>query len=137
MTLETRFYMLVTGLFILFSFSPAAAQHPGAKGNIGGKRISFDQLGVFLRSTGREDPRQALMAAKALGGLHLQAAQGKIPALIFLAKNLLGYRDARSNEPSGPNAGPDQTKPKRFSGSMEELLEQYRELTLGKPPARG
>jgi hypothetical protein len=105
-------------------------------------------FGVNVRTIERRRRRQASFAGamergRAKGrisvrrGLHLQAAQGKIPALIFLAKNLLGYRDARSNEPSGPNAGPDQTKPKRFSGSMEELLEQYRELTLGKPPARG
>ena len=63
--------------------------------------------------------------------LYIQAIQhGNIPALLFLAKNQLGLRNGRSNEPSGPNAGPDQTKPKRFSGSMEELLAIYRDLTL-------
>jgi hypothetical protein len=61
--------------------------------------------------------------------LHLQAAQGKLPALIFLAKNL----PARSNEPSGPNAGTDGKKPMKLKGSMMELLVLYRKLTLGTP----
>ena len=98
-------------------------------------------FGVNVRTIERRRRRQASFAGamergRAKGrisvrrGLHLQAAQGKTAASIFLAKNLLGYRDARSNEPSGPNAGPDQTKPKRFSGSMEELLAIYRDLTL-------
>ncbi len=34
------------------------------------------------------------------------AAAGNIAAAIFLAKNLLGYRDVRSNEHSGPDGGP-------------------------------
>jgi len=36
---------------------------------------------------------------------HPQVGQGKTPALIFLAKNLPGYRDARRNDPDGTNAG--------------------------------
>ena len=35
-----------------------------------------------------------------------QAAKGIPAAAIFLAKNLLGYRDVRSNEHSGPDGGP-------------------------------
>jgi hypothetical protein len=70
-------------------------------------------------------------------GLFQQAAKGNAQALIFLAKNELGYRDPHSNEHSRPNAGPDLTKPMKFTGSMMELLELYRELTLGTPPARG
>lgn len=38
--------------------------------------------------------------------LHTQAAQGSAAAAIFLAKNLLGYRDVRRNEHSGPDGGP-------------------------------
>src|SRR6266404_435705 len=34
------------------------------------------------------------------------ANAGNIAAAIFLAKNLLGYRDVRSNEHSGPDGGP-------------------------------
>jgi hypothetical protein len=105
-------------------------------------------FGVNVRTIERRRQKEPAFAAamehgRAKGrisvrrGLHVQAAQGKIPALIFLAKNLPGYRNPRSNEPSGANAGPDLTKPKKFSGSLMELLELYRELTLGTPPARG
>ncbi len=38
--------------------------------------------------------------------LHAQAAQGNTAAAIFLAKNLLGYRDVRRNEHSGPDGSP-------------------------------
>jgi len=37
--------------------------------------------------------------------LFRQAANGNIAAAIFLAKNLLGYRDVMSNEHSGPGGG--------------------------------
>src|ERR1039458_706692 len=76
-------------------------------------------FGVNVRTIERRRRREASFAdtmerGRAKGrisvrrGLHLQAAQGKTAASIFLAKNLLGYRDARSNEPGGPNAGPCQ-----------------------------
>jgi hypothetical protein len=35
-----------------------------------------------------------------------QAAKGNAPAAIFLAKNLLGYRDVQRNEHSGPDGSP-------------------------------
>ncbi|MGB9456367.1 MAG: hypothetical protein WCB12_10005 [Bryobacteraceae bacterium] len=38
--------------------------------------------------------------------LHAQAAEGNVAAAIFLAKNLLGYRDVRRNELSGPDGSP-------------------------------
>jgi hypothetical protein len=38
--------------------------------------------------------------------LHAQAAQGSVAAAIFLAKNLLGYRDVHRNEHSGPDGSP-------------------------------
>lgn len=47
------------------------------------------------------------------------AAAGNIAAAIFLAKNLLGYRDVRSNEHSGPEGGPIQL-------SVVEALHQRR-----------
>src|ERR1035437_629539 len=68
-------------------------------------------FGVKVRTIERRRQKEAAFAAamergRALGrisvrrGLQVQAAKGKIAALIFLAKNLLGYRDARSNEHS-------------------------------------
>jgi hypothetical protein len=38
--------------------------------------------------------------------LFKQAAEGNTAAAIFLAKNLLGYRDVRNNQLSGPDGGP-------------------------------
>lgn len=49
------------------------------------------------RAKGRISVRRALYA---------QAAQGNTAAAIFLAKNLLGYRDVRRNELSGPDGSP-------------------------------
>jgi hypothetical protein len=49
------------------------------------------------RAKGRISVRRSLFA---------QAANGNTAAAIFLAKNLLGYRDVRSNEHSGPDGSP-------------------------------
>jgi hypothetical protein len=49
--------------------------------------------------------------------------------LIFLAKNELGYRDARVNEPAVPHPGSDVPQFK-FRGSLMELLQTYRELSM-------
>jgi hypothetical protein len=102
-------------------------------------------FGVNVRTIERRRRREASFAAVMVRGrakgrisvrreLYLQAVQGKITALIFLAKNELGYRDARNNEPSGPNAGPDQTKP-RFSGELIDLLQLYRDTIMADSPA--
>jgi hypothetical protein len=49
------------------------------------------------RAKGRLSVRRSLFA---------QAGNGNTAASIFLAKNLLGYRDVRSNQHSGPDGGP-------------------------------
>jgi len=49
------------------------------------------------RAKGRLSVRRSLFA---------QAANGNTAASIFLAKNLLGYRDVRNNQLSGPDGGP-------------------------------
>jgi hypothetical protein len=49
------------------------------------------------RAKGRVSVRRMLFA---------QAAKGNVAASIFLAKNVLGYKDHRSNEHSGPEGGP-------------------------------
>ena len=38
--------------------------------------------------------------------LFAQASKGNVAAAIFLAKNVLGYRDVLSSEHSGPDGGP-------------------------------
>jgi hypothetical protein len=57
------------------------------------------------------------------------AAAGNIAAAIFLAKNLLGYKDFVNNEHSGPDGAPIQiaTKPD-FSQLSDEEIRQFRAL---------
>ena len=86
---------------------------------------------MLFRSLSDLDRASEVTLQKAAAGKISPSEAHDICALIENHRRvLLGNRDARSNEPSGPNAGPDQTKPKRFSGSMEELLAIYRDLTL-------
>ena len=65
------------------------------------------------------------------------ASNGNIAAAIFLAKNILGYRDAVNTEVSGPAGGPIQfgSKPDLSQLSDEELrqLRTFADKTL---PAR-
>ena len=49
----------------------------------------------------------------------LSAAKGNVAAAIFLAKNLLGYKDYFANEHSGPDGGP-------ITVSVVEALHQRR-----------
>jgi hypothetical protein len=56
--------------------------------------------------------REVMEQAKAKGRVSVRrnlfrlASGGNVAASIFLAKNLLGYRDVLSNEHSGPGGGP-------------------------------
>ncbi len=54
-----------------------------------------------------------------------QAARGNVAAAIFLAKNLLGYKDFVTNELSGPNGNPIEVdhSPDFTQLSNEELLQ--------------
>jgi hypothetical protein len=104
-------------------------------------------FGVNVRMIERRRRRYAFFAAamergRAKGrislrrGLFLQATQGKTAALIFLAKNLPGSRDARDNEPRVANAGSDVPKV-RFRGTLEDLLKLHWEtLHADDPPAK-
>jgi hypothetical protein len=66
------------------------------------------------------------------------AGAGNIAAAIFLAKNLLGYRDVVNNELSGPAGGPIRVAAKpNLSELTDEELQQLRVIadkTL--PPGR-
>ena len=73
-------------------------------------------LGISTRTLTRrkqvKKTAEVIDRAKAKGRVSVRralfrlAASGNVAASIFLAKNLLGYRDVRSNEHSGPDGGP-------------------------------
>ncbi len=71
--------------------------------------------------------------------LHAQAAQGSTAAAIFLAKNLLGYRDVRRNEHSGPDGSPIPIDGGLDYSRLSE--EQFEQLTAliekAQPPNQG
>ena len=86
-------------------------------------------FGVSARTIERRRKKPVFAAAiergRAKGRLSVrrtlfqQANNGNIAAAIFLAKNLLGYKDYLSNEHSGPEGGP-------IPLSVIELLQQRR-----------
>jgi hypothetical protein len=58
---------------------------------------------VFAEAMERGKARGRLSLRRNLWGL---AAKGNVAASIFLAKNVLGYKDVFRNEHSGPDGGP-------------------------------
>ena len=65
------------------------------------------------------------------------ASAGNIAAAIFLAKNLLGYKDFVSNEHSGPNGAPIEVDHQLdFSQLSDEDLQHLRAL-VAKAKSRG
>src|SRR5579872_442485 len=75
---------------------------------------SFFSVSVRTIERRKKQPAfaEAIERGKARGRLSLRrhlfglAAKGNPAANIFLAKNLLGYKDSFSNEHSGPDGGP-------------------------------
>lgn len=99
-------------------------------------------FGVSVRTIERrkEQPAfaEAMERGKARGRLSLRrslwglAAKGNPAANIFLAKNLLGYKDYLSNEHSGPDGGPILIGPAPELGELnDEELEQF-SILVGK-----
>jgi hypothetical protein len=74
------------------------------------KKPAFAEAMERGRAKGRMSVRRTLFS---------QAANGNIAAAIFLAKNLLGYKDYFANEHSGPDGGP-------IALSVIEALQQRR-----------
>src|SRR5262245_34574879 len=68
--------------------------------------------------------------------LHRLAATGNIAAAIFLAKNLLGYKDVVNTEHTGLAGGPIQfaTKPDLSQLTDEELRQLRLLVSKAKPP---
>jgi hypothetical protein len=70
--------------------------------------------------------REAMERGKAKGRVSVRrnlfrlATNGNLGANIFLAKNLLGYKDVVSNEHSGPEGGPISDEPRRCAARPQE-----------------
>jgi hypothetical protein len=93
------------------------------------------EVSKFAEVIDRAKARGRVSVRRALFRL---AAAGNIAAVIFLAKNLLGYKDIVSNEHSGPDGTPIQfaNKPD-YSQLSDEELEQLRNIAKKtKPPGR-
>ena len=104
-------------------------------------------LGVSTRTLARRKQvkkyAEVVDRAKAKGRVSVRrslfrlAAAGNIAAAIFLAKNLLGYKDIVSNEHSGPDGSPIQLANKPdLSQLSDEELRQLRALAQKTIPAK-
>ena len=93
------------------------------------------EVSKFAEVIDRAKARGRVSVRRALFRL---AAAGNIAAAIFLAKNLLGYKDIVSNEHSGPNGAPIQLANKPdYSQLSNEELEQLRNIaTKTRTPGR-
>jgi len=102
-------------------------------------------FGVSTRTIERrkekKDFSEAIERGKAKGRVSVRrqlfrlAAAGNIAAIIFLAKNVLGYRDVISNEHSGPGGAPIAIARPDFSDLSDEEAKQLRFLaTKAKLP---
>ena len=98
-------------------------------------------LGVSERTLARRRKEkkfaEIIEAALAKGRLSVrrdlfrQAANGNVAAAIFLAKNILGYKDFISNEHSGLNGNPIQIENRTdVSKLTNEELEQLRQIAI-------
>jgi hypothetical protein len=106
-------------------------------------------FGVSTRTIERRKSQpafaDALSRGKAKGRLSLRrnlwtlASKGNPAANIFLAKNLLGYRDYFSNELSGPNGGPIAIGPTPELGQLsdDELKQLSILLSKTEHPRKG
>ncbi len=90
-------------------------------------------VSTIARRKKQPDFAVAMERGKARGRLTLRrylwalAAKGNPAACIFLAKNLLGYKDLVTNEHSGPDGGPILIGPApEFSKFSDEAIEQFK-----------
>jgi len=93
-------------------------------------------LGVSTRTIERrrkvQSFREAMERGKAKGRVSVRrnlfrlATSGNLGANIFLAKNLLGYKDVVSNEHSGPEGGP-------IEMSLADVLRERKKAAVEEP----
>jgi hypothetical protein len=106
-------------------------------------------FGVSPRTIERRKSQPAFTEAMARGKakgrlslrrkLHELVAKGNVAAAIFLAKNLLGYKDYFANELSGPNGDPIAIGPAPELGGLnhDELKQLQALLSKGEHPNKG
>jgi hypothetical protein len=95
-------------------------------------------FGVSVRTIERRKSQPAFAECMSRGLLTLRrnlwslAGKGNPAANIFLAKNLLGYRDYVSNELSGPDGGPIAIAPAPELGALSDDEIKQLALLVGK-----
>ena len=106
-------------------------------------------LGVSLRTIDRRKSQppfaEAMARGKAKGRMSLRrnlwalASKGNPAANIFLAKNLLGYKDYVANELSGPDGGPIAIGPAPELGELtdDEIKQLNILLSKTERPRKG
>ncbi|MGD1094580.1 MAG: hypothetical protein ABSB35_21625 [Bryobacteraceae bacterium] len=81
---------------------------------------------------------EAMDSAKAKGRVSVrrmlfsQGAKGNVAAAIFLAKNMLGYKDYFANEHSGPDGGPIVIGPAPELGELSDDEIKQLAILVGK-----
>ena len=89
----------------------------------------FSDVMEHARAKGRVSVRRNLFRL---------ASNGNVAASIFLAKNLLGYRDVVANEVSGPDGRPISIESRPdLSNLSDEELDQLQSLVDKAQPKRG
>lgn len=90
----------------------------------------FAEVMEGAKAKGRVSVRRMLFA---------QGAKGNVAAAIFLAKNLLGYKDYFANEHSGPDGGPIVIGPAPELGELtdDELKQLAILVNKATPPRKG
>ena len=93
------------------------------------KQPAFAEIMERGRAKGKLSVRRMLFG---------QGAKGNIAAAIFLAKNLLGYKDIVANEHSGPNGAPiEMDHQVDLTQLTDEELQQLRALVEKSKSRRG
>jgi hypothetical protein len=104
-----------------------------------------EEIAAFLRVSTRtierrrkvQSFREAMARGKAKGRVSVRrnlfrlATNGNLGANIFLAKNLLGYRDVVANEHSGPQGGPIEMS---LADVLRERKQAFREEPEDQQP---
>jgi hypothetical protein len=104
-----------------------------------------EEIAAFLRVSTRtierrrkvQSFREAMERGKAKGRVSVRrnlfrlATNGNLGANIFLAKNLLGYRDVVANEHSGPQGGPIEMS---LADVLRERKQAFREEPEDQQP---